>query len=70
VSDHDTNDLETTLGTGGREGDLRGIHQRFERALEHAAAIGMALVSPEGRWLKANGALCHLVGYKEEELLA
>ena len=69
MSDHDTNDLETTLGTGGREGDLRGIHQRFERALEHAA-IGMALVSPEGRWLKANGALCHLVGYKEEELLA
>jgi diguanylate cyclase (GGDEF)-like protein/PAS domain S-box-containing protein len=34
------------------------------------AAIGMALISPEGRWLKANSALCHIVGYKEEELLA
>jgi PAS domain S-box-containing protein len=36
--------------------------------LEHAA-IGIALISPAGRWLRANSALCDLVGYKEEELL-
>lgn len=34
-----------------------------------AAAIGMALVSPAGRWLKVNPALCQLLGYSEQELL-
>ena len=26
------------------------------------AAIGMALVAPDGRWLKVNRALCEIVG--------
>jgi len=29
----------------------------------------MALLSPEGRWLKVNRALCEILGYSEEELL-
>ncbi|MGD1912938.1 MAG: PAS domain S-box protein [Rivularia sp. (in: cyanobacteria)] len=33
------------------------------------AAIGMALVAPDGRWLKVNRALCEIVGYSESELL-
>lgn len=33
------------------------------------AAIGMALVSPDGKWLMVNKALCDLIGYSEEELL-
>ena len=32
------------------------------------AAIGMALVSPTGRWLKVNRALCKLLGYRPSEL--
>ena len=43
--------------------------QLFQHAFEYAA-IGMALVDPQGQFLKANRALCRLVGYTEAELLA
>jgi len=33
------------------------------------AAIGMALVAPNGRWLKVNQSLCGIVGYSEQEML-
>jgi PAS domain S-box-containing protein len=48
---------------------LRDSENRFLSAFEFAA-IGMALVSPEGKWLKVNRAVCELVGYSMEELLA
>lgn len=41
---------------------------RFRLAFDHSA-VGMALVSLEGRWLKVNKALCDLVGYTESDLL-
>jgi PAS domain S-box-containing protein len=41
----------------------------FENAFTHAA-IGMALVGLDGRWLRVNPSLCQLVGYAEPELLA
>jgi two-component system sensor histidine kinase/response regulator len=47
---------------------LQESEERFSGAFEHAP-IGVALVSPEGRWLKVNRALCELVGYSEAELL-
>jgi len=40
----------------------------FRTAFENSA-IGMALVSPKGKWLKVNKAVCKIVGYTEEELL-
>ena len=48
---------------------LRESESRFRGAFEHSA-IGMALVSPEGKWLRVNSSLCEMLGYSEEELLA
>jgi two-component system sensor histidine kinase/response regulator len=47
----------------------REIEERFRGAFDFAA-IGMALVGLDGRWLRVNRSLCTIVGYSEEELLA
>jgi diguanylate cyclase (GGDEF)-like protein/PAS domain S-box-containing protein len=46
-----------------------GDMERFRSAFDHAA-IGMALVSSEGRWLQVNRSLCDILGHSERELLA
>jgi PAS domain S-box-containing protein len=53
----------------GSQERLRESEERFRSAFEFAA-IGMALVAPEGRWLRVNRSLCRLVGYTAEELMA
>jgi PAS domain S-box-containing protein len=40
----------------------------FQNAFEFAA-IEMALVSPEGKWLRVNRSVCDITGYSEAELL-
>jgi PAS domain S-box-containing protein len=52
-----------------REELLRESEQRFRGAFEHAA-LGMAIVGTDGRYLRVNSTLCNLVGYSEEQLLA
>ena len=47
---------------------LRLAEARFRTAFE-AAAIGIAMVSPSGRFLKTNRALGDILGYTEAELL-
>jgi PAS domain S-box-containing protein len=42
---------------------------QFQPAMEYSA-IGMALVSLKGEWLMVNPAICRIVGYSMEELLA
>jgi PAS domain S-box-containing protein len=45
----------------------REAERQFEAAFSKAA-IGMGLVAVDGRWLRANPALCELTGYSEREL--
>ena len=47
---------------------LRESEERFRRSFEDAA-VGMALVGKDGRWLRVNQSLCEIVGYTDEELL-
>jgi PAS domain S-box-containing protein len=48
---------------------LRHSEERFRNAFDNAP-IGMALMGLDSRWLKVNPALCEILGYSEQELLA
>jgi len=47
---------------------LREAEERFRKSF-HDAAIGMALVAPDGLFLRTNRSLCNMLGYREVELL-
>lgn len=55
--------------TAEREAELRDNEERFRGAFD-LAAVGMAMVGLDERWLRVNAALCAVVGYSESELLA
>ncbi len=61
---HQENDMRVKAHSALRQSEalLRG-------AFDYAP-IGKALVGLDGRWLKTNQALCKIVGYTEDELLA
>ncbi len=48
---------------------MRENEGRFRSTFE-SAAIGMALVGLDGRWMEVNDAVCELLGYSREELLS
>ncbi|HEY9620377.1 MAG TPA: PAS domain S-box protein [Crinalium sp.] len=50
------------------EEKLRASEARFRSAFDDAA-IGMALVALDGKFLQVNRALCKIIGYSPEELL-
>jgi PAS domain S-box-containing protein len=47
---------------------IRDSEARF-RAIFDNAAVGIARVAPDGRWLEINQRLCDIVGYTREELM-
>ncbi|MGE5622883.1 MAG: PAS domain S-box protein [Bacillota bacterium] len=47
----------------------RGTTTIFEKTFNHAP-VGTALVAPDGNWIVVNQALCGMLGYGEQELLA
>ena len=47
---------------------LQESEEKFRSAFDYAA-IGMALISPTGKFIKVNSALCQLLGYRADELL-
>lgn len=51
-----------------QSGALRESEERFRIAFDYAP-IGIGLVAPTGKWLKANRALSEILGYTEEDLL-
>ncbi|MBS1796163.1 MAG: PAS domain S-box protein, partial [Acidobacteria bacterium] len=46
---------------------LREAEKRFRATFEHAA-VGIAHIAPDGKWLLANERLCEMTGYTREEL--
>lgn len=48
--------------------DVERAEEVFYKAFEESS-IGMALVAPEGNWLRVNNALCTILGYSKEELV-
>jgi PAS domain S-box-containing protein len=58
---------DLSMGNPSHLPDMRA-DQLFENAF-HFAAIGIALVARDGRWLRVNHSVCELVGYSEAELL-
>ncbi|GAB1543268.1 ATP-binding protein [Scytonema sp. NUACC21] len=50
------------------EKELRETDQRFRATFEQAA-VGIAHVGLDGRWLRVNHKLCEIVGYDQKELL-
>ncbi|WP_316815669.1 PAS domain S-box protein [Pedobacter nyackensis] len=49
------------------EEELYQSEAQFKQAFEHSL-VGMALISPEGKWERVNRSLCHMLGYTENEM--
>jgi PAS domain S-box-containing protein len=52
-----------------KSNEALGMSEETFRSAMQSASIGMALVTPDGQWLKVNPAVCTLLGYTEQEFL-
>ncbi|TKC63892.1 PAS domain S-box protein [Pedobacter hiemivivus] len=51
------------------EEELYQSEAQFKQAFEHSL-VGMALISPQGKWERVNRSLCQMLGYTEHEMKA
>jgi len=63
------NQLASVIARNESNNKLRKSEEIISSAFNFAA-IGMAFVSPEGRWLKVNAAVLAMLGYTETELMS
>ena len=61
-------DIGHAIATWQNQAALQKSEQRFRSTFEQAA-VGVAHVSPEGRFIKVNQRLCNIVGYESDRLL-
>jgi len=47
---------------------MEDVEARFRTIFERAG-VGIAMVAPDGGWLRVNDALCQIVGYSQDELI-
>jgi diguanylate cyclase len=47
---------------------IEAVEARFQTVFERAG-VGIALVAPDGGWMRVNDALCQIVGYSQDELM-
>lgn len=47
---------------------IEAVEARFRTVFERAG-VGIALVAPDGGWIRVNDALCQIVGYSQDELI-
>ncbi|CAI1620089.1 PAS domain S-box protein [Serratia proteamaculans] len=60
--------VERDIYTESLKSNLQRTEALFEQTFSQAA-VGMALVSLEGYWLRVNPRICEMLGYSERELL-
>ena len=72
VTDRKRSEQQLLAAKESAEDAIRALQESEERfrGAFNGASIGMALVSPERRFLQVNRALCDILGYTENELLA
>lgn len=61
--------LVRNIGLRHRAEKVRDESEKRFQATFEQAAVGIALVAPDGRWLRVNDRLCGIVGYSRDELL-
>src|SRR4030095_10511273 len=63
--DEETQNLRESQGNVEARRDSEARY----RAIFDNAALGIARIAPDGRWLEVNQRLCDIIGYTREELL-
>jgi PAS domain S-box-containing protein len=59
--------VESMAGRDKAESAHEESEKRFRATFEHAA-VGIALISPDGHWMSTNNKMCEIVGYSSDEL--